>query len=73
MDDQRLVIRRATNGDLDVVRARLASVQLPIDGLDEQFGEGYANAASDGVRLLPPFRLCTRSARGRHSCTAGVT
>jgi amino-acid N-acetyltransferase len=37
-------IRAATPGDLGNVRALLAESALPIDGLDEQFGDGYAVA-----------------------------
>ncbi len=48
---QRILIRSATNGDLDVVRALLASAKLSIDGLAEQFGEGYAIAECDGVAI----------------------
>ncbi len=37
-------IRSARAGDLPCVRSLLQGANLPLDGLDEQFGEGYAIA-----------------------------
>lgn len=41
-------IRPANSGDLDAVKALLGRSDLPLDGLEEQFGDGYAVAVSDG-------------------------
>ncbi len=41
-------IRAATTADLPVARALLASAELPLDGLEESFGEGYVLVESDG-------------------------
>jgi len=37
-------LRPAGSGDLDGVRALLAAAQLPVDGLEDQFGPPYAVA-----------------------------
>ena len=44
-------IRAAQSDDLTHVETTLQDADLPLDGLREQFGEGYAIAESDG-RLL---------------------
>jgi amino-acid N-acetyltransferase len=41
-------IRPATPADLDSVKSLLSSAALPLDGLEEQFGEGYAVAEAGG-------------------------
>jgi amino-acid N-acetyltransferase len=41
-------IRSATPGDLPAVESALRDSDLPLDGLRDQFGEGYAVAESDG-------------------------
>ena len=41
-------IRAATQGDLGAVESALRHSDLPLDGLDDQFGDGYAVAESDG-------------------------
>jgi N-acetylglutamate synthase-like GNAT family acetyltransferase len=41
-------IRAATTQDLAAVESALRSSDLPLDGLHEQFGEGYAVAESGG-------------------------
>jgi amino-acid N-acetyltransferase len=41
-------IRPAGPGDLDRVRALLAAAQLPVDGVEEQFGPPYAVAERAG-------------------------
>ncbi|HEX9939822.1 MAG TPA: arsenic resistance N-acetyltransferase ArsN2 [Longimicrobium sp.] len=41
-------IRTAAAGDRDEVEALLRRTDLPPDGLDEQFGDPYAVAVSDG-------------------------
>jgi amino-acid N-acetyltransferase len=41
-----VTIRSARGADLDAIRALLAASALPVDGLDEQFGDGYAVAVS---------------------------
>ena len=41
-------IRAATPGDLDAVELTLRFSALPLDGLGDQFGDGYAVAESDG-------------------------
>lgn len=43
-----LVIRTASAADREAVEALLQSANLPPDGLDEQFGDPYAVAVSDG-------------------------
>ncbi|MGH7713977.1 MAG: arsenic resistance N-acetyltransferase ArsN2 [Gemmatimonadaceae bacterium] len=44
-----VTIRPARSEDLAAVRTLLANADLPLDGLNEQFGEGYAIAERDGV------------------------
>ncbi len=46
-----IAIRSASAADLDTVRGLLQSAKLPTDGLEEQFGEGYAIAEFDGVPI----------------------
>lgn len=41
-------IRAATQGDLGAVEATLRDSELPLDGLQEQFGDGYAVAEAEG-------------------------
>ena len=41
-------IRPATGRDLDAVESTLRDSDLPLDGLRDQFGEGYAVAVADG-------------------------
>jgi amino-acid N-acetyltransferase len=41
-------IRAATEGDLAAVETALRASDLPLDGLHEQFGDGYAVAESNG-------------------------
>ena len=41
-------IRAAVERDLGAVEATLRESELPLDGLRDQFGEGYAVAESDG-------------------------
>ena len=41
-------IRAATPGDIDDVEAALRDSELPLDGLRDQFGEGYAVAEAGG-------------------------
>jgi amino-acid N-acetyltransferase len=41
-------IRAATAEDRDAVEALLRRTKLPPDGLDDQFGDGYAVAQEDG-------------------------
>jgi amino-acid N-acetyltransferase len=41
-------VRNARAADLDRVRSLLTGADLPLDGLEEQFGPGYAVAESDG-------------------------
>ncbi|HEY5547305.1 MAG TPA: arsenic resistance N-acetyltransferase ArsN2 [Gemmatimonadaceae bacterium] len=41
-------IRPATPGDLGAVEAALRDSELPLDGLRDQFGDGYAVAEADG-------------------------
>jgi amino-acid N-acetyltransferase len=43
-----IVIRPAGLDDLAAVRALLTAARLPVDGLDEQFGAGYAVAECEG-------------------------
>jgi amino-acid N-acetyltransferase len=43
-----VTIRPAMAADIDAVRALLIASDLPDAGLDEQFGEGYAVAVSNG-------------------------
>ena len=43
-----VVVRAARAEDLAAVRQLLADAKLPLDGLDEQFGERYAVAVAQG-------------------------
>jgi amino-acid N-acetyltransferase len=49
MPDQEVTVRAAESADFAAVRALLASSDLPVEGLEEQFGEGYAVAVADGA------------------------
>jgi amino-acid N-acetyltransferase len=49
MPGDHVTIRGARADDLAAVRALLDSAQLPLDGLEEQFGAGYAVAEADGT------------------------
>lgn len=51
MTDPRIAIRPASAADLETVKGLLRAAKLPLDGLDEQFGEGYAIAESDGIAI----------------------
>lgn len=42
-------VRPALRADLDNVRALLSAADLPLDGLEEQFGANYAVAVSNGA------------------------
>jgi amino-acid N-acetyltransferase len=44
-----VTLRPATPADLAAVRALLASAGLPLDGIEEQFVDGFVVAESDGV------------------------
>jgi amino-acid N-acetyltransferase len=44
-----VTIRSASTKDLEQVQALLLAAKLPLDGLLEQFGEGYAVAECDGA------------------------
>jgi arsenite methyltransferase len=48
---QRFQVRSASTQDLANVRALLRAAELPLDGLEDQFGEGYA-LAREGGKLL---------------------
>jgi amino-acid N-acetyltransferase len=48
---ERITIRGATASDLEQVRALLKAASLPLDGLEEQFGDGYAIAECEGVAV----------------------
>lgn len=41
-----VIIRPAVREDFDAARALLIAADLPVDGLEEQFGDGYAVAVS---------------------------
>jgi N-acetylglutamate synthase-like GNAT family acetyltransferase len=43
-----MIIRTANSTDLDVIRRLLREAALPVDGVEEQFGAGYAVAAEEG-------------------------
>lgn len=47
--DPLIRIRAARSGDLPAVERLLIAAELPIDGLADQFGDGYAVAESDGT------------------------
>ncbi len=49
MPNATVTIRPARSGDLAAVRTLLAAADLPLDGLDEQFGDAYAVAECDGA------------------------
>jgi amino-acid N-acetyltransferase len=49
MPSNDVTIRAARADDLSAVRALLDAAHLPLDGLDEQFGDGYAVAECDGT------------------------
>jgi amino-acid N-acetyltransferase len=49
MPDPAFTIRTAAADDLAPVQALLRAAQLPVDGLHEQFGSGYAVAECDGA------------------------
>lgn len=51
MNNAPFVLRSATHTDLDAVAALLRGANLPTDGLQEQFGDGYAIAECDGVAV----------------------
>jgi amino-acid N-acetyltransferase len=42
------IVRPASASDLEPVKALLDAAQLPVDGLEEQFGDGYAVAEAGG-------------------------
>lgn len=44
-----VTIRPAMDADIEAVRALLIASDLPDDGLDEQFGDSYAVAVSNGA------------------------
>lgn len=44
-----VAVRRATMADLDASCSLLREAELPLTGVDEQFGEGYAVAESGGA------------------------
>lgn len=48
MTPDAVTIRTARSDDLAAVRALLAAADLPLDGLDEQFGDAYAVAECAG-------------------------
>lgn len=49
MPDPAFTVRAAAADDLPQVQALLLAAHLPLDGLLEQFGAGYAVAECDGV------------------------
>jgi amino-acid N-acetyltransferase len=51
MSTASFVLRGATPADLGTVATLLQVAKLPTDGLEEQFGEGYAIAESEGVAV----------------------
>lgn len=48
MTDPQWKLRPAVEGDRQTVAEMLADAELPVDGLEEQFGEGYVIAELDG-------------------------
>lgn len=46
-----VALRPATAPDLPSVKVLLRAAKLPLDGVEEQFGEGYAIAECDGVMV----------------------
>lgn len=51
MSTREYAIRTASAQDLAVVQALLADAHLPTDGLEEQFGDGYAVAECEGEAI----------------------
>lgn len=51
MTDPAVAVRPATATDLEAVKRLLLSALLPLDGLEEQFGDGYAIAECNGVAI----------------------
>lgn len=51
MTDALIAIRPASAADLETVKGLLLAAKLPIDGLDEQFGDGYAIAECEGIPI----------------------
>lgn len=51
MADAAFSIRPATASDLEAVKGLLRGARLPLDGLEEQFGDGYAIAECDGAAI----------------------
>lgn len=51
MADAAFSIRPATASDLEAVKGLLQAARLPLDGLEEQFGDGYAIAECDGAAI----------------------
>ncbi len=51
MTKREYAIRTASARDLAAVQALLVAAHLPTDGLEEQFGEGYAVAECDGAAI----------------------
>ncbi len=47
-----IVLRPATTADLEAVRALLRDTKLPLEGLDDQFGEGYVVAVRREGRIV---------------------
>lgn len=47
-----IVLRPAALADLEAVRALLRDAHLPLDGLEEQFGEGYVVAVRREGRIV---------------------
>ena len=43
-----ITVRPASSADLDAVKALLDAAHLPLDGLEEQFGDSYAVAEAGG-------------------------
>ena len=48
VDQSGVVVRAAAARDVTAVRSLLRDAGLPVDGLEDQFGEGYAIAELDG-------------------------
>ena len=51
MADAAFSIRPATASDLEAVKGLLRGARLPLDGLEEQFGDGYAIAECAGAAI----------------------
>lgn len=43
-----MLIRTVTSDDLELIRRMLRDAALPVEGLEDQFGPGYAVATEDG-------------------------